>query len=409
MAATPSSSFRGSRRQGTEPCSANTRSAGRWCCWPPGCSRAQRAAALYFGAGLAVLGTYAFAWEITRRRATAVVAAHRHGRFPDHGDPGRGPPELPVHARTGSAVRCGAAVGHPRRAHGAGRDWRGCCWGGSSSPAPTTGSCGAWRSAATRSSSSDIAGDTSSVRSSSWGPGPSRWCWPPSRTTATSRAPRWPSRSPRPTPSTRSASVHGASCPASRSRTTRSGAGVYAVAKHAFFFPWFLLGGYLGVAVAAAGALGGPPPPEHRPGPPGRRCVPAGLPALLGHEGVVGVHAHLRDRSTTCPSTPRWRCSWPSPSSGSTSAIVLGAGGLVARPRAGDGPDGDQPLRRQPGAQRPPGGAGARAWSRSTSPPSSSSATPSPTCSSSTRSARTDPSSTTASCTRSTRNRPCST
>lgn len=31
------------------------------------------------------------------------------------------------------------------------------------------------------------------------------------------------------------------------------GAGLYAVAKHGFFLPWFLLGGYLGVAVAAAG------------------------------------------------------------------------------------------------------------------------------------------------------------
>ncbi len=32
------------------------------------------------------------------------------------------------------------------------------------------------------------------------------------------------------------------------------GTGLYAVAKHAFFLPWFLLGSYLGVVVAAAGA-----------------------------------------------------------------------------------------------------------------------------------------------------------
>ena len=74
-AARRSSSSPGSAGSATGCSSPSTRSAGRWCSSRSTSCSGAPPGAIAFGTALAVVGTYAFAREITRDRATALVAA----------------------------------------------------------------------------------------------------------------------------------------------------------------------------------------------------------------------------------------------------------------------------------------------------------------------------------------------
>ena len=210
-------------------------------------------AALYVGAGLAVVGTYAFAWEITRSRAPGHHRRRDHGRLAHHGDPGRRPPQLPLHAGPRPALRGGAALRAANGPHGDGwspagwrsaaifftRPYDGLLWGLAFGLYAIVAERHRWRELV-RPFLLVGAGALPLVL-------------------ATLAYNRHVTGAPLAFPITEADPLDTFGfgerrlMPGFPTTDYTLGSGLYALAKHAFFFPWFLAGSYLGIGLAGAG------------------------------------------------------------------------------------------------------------------------------------------------------------
>ena len=212
-----------------------------------------------------------------------------HGGLPDPGPPGRGPPELPVHARTGPAVRCGAPVRHPHGTHGARAAGGGAAGVDLLHPslrrAPVGGGVRRLRD---HRRATPLAAPHPSVphrgrRSPPRGGGHAGL--QPARHRRPAGLPDHRGRSPRHL-RVRSAATD-ARLPDHR---LHRGHGPVRRRQARLLPPLVPAGQLPRRRGRGRWGVGGAPSSEHPPDPPGGYRVPPRLPPLLGHEGVLGVH-----------------------------------------------------------------------------------------------------------------------